>query len=385
MTLSKRERVLKTLELNGEPDLVPIHTLGFEPSGKSFQVYLNSKEKEQCETKIRIPSIKKRFNITEQVFWDVDMHTLDPFGKKLLGRNKNAPKKYSSDHVIDPMNGKIYKAVEQVDTGLAYFWYIEGYFTSPEIVDEYWAKYGKPSEKINDNINYSSRIWENFVKEVSPYFYPIGEIPLSIHESVFEGITMARVAYYMRKNPQFIHRVVKEYTKTIIEVIKRYGEAGVDIVLYYDDLGYKERTILSKKNFQEFILPYYKKVYKTCKKQGILIIQHSCGKIDDFLPDLIQAGLNGIQALEPAAGVNLKHLKETYGDKICFLGGMDSSRILNFGSPKEIDKHVAECINIAGKGGGYFAGPSHNIIHAPWKNLITFRESLEKHRTYPLN
>jgi len=33
MGLSKRERVFKTLELDGEPDMVPIHLFGFEQTG----------------------------------------------------------------------------------------------------------------------------------------------------------------------------------------------------------------------------------------------------------------------------------------------------------------------------------------------------------------
>ncbi|GAH50686.1 unnamed protein product, partial [marine sediment metagenome] len=49
MTLTKRERVFRTLELD-EPDMVPIHTLGFEQTGKSFQDYQNSDEKKEFTT-----------------------------------------------------------------------------------------------------------------------------------------------------------------------------------------------------------------------------------------------------------------------------------------------------------------------------------------------
>ena len=63
---------------------------------------------------------------------------------------------------------------------------------------------------------------------------------------------------------------------------------------------------------------------------------------------------------------------------------MDSSRILNFGTPEEVEEHVKNFIKIAGRNGGYFAGPSHNIIHTPWKNLLVFRSAIEKYRKYPL-
>jgi len=209
-------------------------------------------------------------------------------------------------------------------------------------------------------------------------------LAIAMHEALFEGITIARVVYYMRKNPQFIHEVMSEYTKVNVEIAKRLCEAGVDIIRYADDLGMKGRSIFSLKQFREFILPYYKKIYQTCKKGGAFIIQHCCGYIDKLLPDMVEAGLNGIQALEPAAGVDLAHIKDTLGDKVALLGGMDSSRILSFGTPKDVEEDVKKCIKVAGKGGGYFPGPSHNILNVPWENVIALRDAMLKYRKYPL-
>jgi uroporphyrinogen decarboxylase len=177
---------------------------------------------------------------------------------------------------------------------------------------------------------------------------------------------------------------MKEYTKAIIEMIKRLAEAGVDVAFYYDDLGMKGRTIFSIQNLQKFIIPYYKQIYQECKRHGMFIVQHSCGYIDEILPYMVEAGLNCIQALEPAAGVNLKHLKDTIGDKVSFMGGLDSSRVLNFGTAKEIEDEVKRGITAAGQGGGYFVGPSHNILNVPWENCITLRDAMLKHRNYPL-
>jgi uroporphyrinogen decarboxylase len=156
------------------------------------------------------------------------------------------------------------------------------------------------------------------------------------------------------------------------------------MVFYYDDLGYKGSTIFSIDQFKEFILPYYKQIYQECKKHGMFIIQHSCGYIDKLLPYMVDAGLNGIQALEPAAGVDLAHLKETLGDKVAFLGGIDASNILNFGTPKDVEEEVKRCIKAAARGGGYFAGASHNILNAPWENILALRTAIEKYRKYPL-
>jgi uroporphyrinogen decarboxylase len=116
----------------------------------------------------------------------------------------------------------------------------------------------------------------------------------------------------------------------------------------------------------------------------MFIVQHSCGYIDDNLPLMVDAGLNCIQSLEPAAGVDLSFLKKTLGEKLCFMGGIDSGRILNFGSSNEITEEVKRCVYAAGEGGGYFIGPGHNLLNAPWENIKVLREAILKYRQYPI-
>jgi len=385
MSLSKRERVLKALELDGVPDLVPINVFGFEQTGTSFQAYKNSKEREEnyCQVINKFNNVK--YHITEQRFWNVDIYAMDPFGpNKIKVKTRRAPPEHPGCF-IQTLDGRISKNVKQIDTGLSYEWYVGGYYITPEILHSYWDKYGKPTERINDRINYSPQIWEGFVDAVSPYFYPMVGMPINPTESLFNGISILRVAYYMRKNPQFIHEVMNEYAQANIEVIKRLAEAGVDIIFFGDDLGYKGSSIFSLKNFREFILPYHQKMYNECKKNGMITVLHSCGKIDDFLPDLVSVGLQCIQSLEATAGVDLAGLKERLGDKLCFMGGLDSSGVLTFGTPKDVEEDVKKCLKAAGQGGGYVIGPSHDILNIPWENILAMRDAIEKYRKYPLN
>ena len=388
MVLSKRERVIRTLERDGEPDIIPIYCQGFETTCTAYQYFLKSDEYKELKTFIKNDFSQIRYrsagDITELRFWNVDCHSMDPWMKKMKFIVAETPPEYP-ECILSAATGRLHKRVKQVKTGLSYLWYMDGYYRTPEILHSHWDEYGKPSEHINDRLNYSPKIWEEYVKSLSPYLYPIARLAMAMTESLFEGMTISRVAYYMRKNPQFIHEVMGEYARTNLEIIKRLAEAGVDVVFYFDDLGFKGSSIFSIKNFQKFILPYYKKIYDACKKNGMFIIQHSCGYIDKLLPDMVNAGLDCIQALEPAAGVDLTNLKNTLGDRLSFMGGMDASRVLNFGTPRDVEEEVKRCINAAAQGGGYFAGPSHNILNVPWENILAFRAAIEKHRKYPLN
>jgi len=106
--------------------------------------------------------------------------------------------------------------------------------------------------------------------------------------------------------------------------------------------------------------------------------------IDHFFPDLIDVGLDCIQSLEFTAGVDLVGLKESLGDRLCFMGGLDSSGVLTFGSPQNVEADVKRCLKAAGYGGGYIIGPSHDILNMPWENILAMRAAIEKYRKYPL-
>jgi len=384
MLLSKRERVFKALELDGEPDKVPINSFGMEQTGTSFQAFQNSEEIKKYSSWVQPKSSRKKYFITEQRFWNVDVYFMDPFGeRKMKVKRIPAPAEYP-DCYLTPLDGAIYKMVKQVETGLPYSWYVGGYYTSPEILYTYWDRYGKPSELVNDKVNYSPQVWQNFVEAIEPYFYPMVRMMINPTECLLNGISLLRVSYYMRKNPKFIHDVMNEYTKANIEIIKRCAEAGVDIIFLGDDFGYKDNPIFSPKQFREFLLPYHKKMYDMCKKNGMLTVLHSCGKVDSVLPDLADAGLNCIQSLEASAGVDLAGLKNTLGDRLCFMGGLDSTGTHIFGRPQDVEINVKKCLKDAGYGGGYIIGPSHDILNMPWENILAMRTAIEKYRKYPL-
>ncbi len=171
MTLSKRERVLKALELDGEPDLVPINYFHLEPTASTFQIYKNSEEKKKYNTQVVNKFNNVKIYLTEQRFFNVDIFGSDPFGlNKIKVRVRKGPPEYPDCH-ITTMDGRLYKSMKQVNTGLSYEWYMGGYYTTPEILYSYWDKYGRPTELINDRINYSPKIWDGYIEALAPYYY----------------------------------------------------------------------------------------------------------------------------------------------------------------------------------------------------------------------
>jgi uroporphyrinogen decarboxylase len=160
-------------------------------------------------------------------------------------------------------------------------------------------------------------------------------------------------------------------------------EEGALVVGLADDMGQKDRPLLSPKAFEEFIAPAYKELIDMAHKRGAFFWLHSCGNITELLPTLVKCGLDVWQTLEPASGVDLAGVKERFGDKMTFAGAIDYSRTVPFGNPAEIDAHVRKVLKAGMPGGGYIAGPSHDIMDVPLASVIQARDLVKKLGVYP--
>jgi uroporphyrinogen decarboxylase len=68
-------------------------------------------------------------------------------------------------------------------------------------------------------------------------------------------------------------------------------------------------------------------------------------------------------------------LKEKYGNKLCFHGGVSVQSTLPFGTPDDVREEVRQRIRVLGREGGYILGPSHAIQGGtPPENIIALLE-----------
>ena len=102
---------------------------------------------------------------------------------------------------------------------------------------------------------------------------------------------------------------------------------------------------------------------------------------------MIRAGIDLLNPVQTsAAGMDPQWLKDTFGDRITFWGGgVDTQRVLPFGTPEEVYEHVAEHIRIFAPGGGFVWAPIHNIQNTvPPENIVAALQAVRDHGNYPM-
>ncbi len=151
------------------------------------------------------------------------------------------------------------------------------------------------------------------------------------------------------------------------------------------DFGTQTSTFCSPEVYNNLWLPYYKKVndwihsnteWKTFK--------HSCGAIEQLMPNFIESGFDIINPVQiNAAGMDTVNLKKKYGDKITFWGGgVDTQHTFAFGTPQEVRDQVKRQCEILNENGGFVFNTIHNIqANVPFENVLAMLEALQELRS----
>jgi uroporphyrinogen decarboxylase len=109
---------------------------------------------------------------------------------------------------------------------------------------------------------------------------------------------------------------------------------------------------------------------------------HSCGGIYPFVEDLIEIGCDAVNPVQVnAKGMEPEKLKAEFGDRIAFWGGIDTQKLLPFGTPDEVGAETRRIIEVLGKGGGYVLNSVHNIqSEVPAENIVAMFDAARDHR-----
>jgi uroporphyrinogen decarboxylase len=206
-----------------------------------------------------------------------------------------------------------------------------------------------------------------------------------ILEPLWQGLGLGLLIKLIRKKRSKIERYIKLRAKKLIDAAKLNAETDFDVFFICDDTALKYTTMINPKYHRELIIPAYKQAVQILRKAGKYVCFHSDGFTEPYFEGLIEASFSAVESLEPMAGMNLKHLKEVYGDKICLIGNIDVSQLLPYGTKDEVVNAVKKCIRDAGEGGGYILSPCTDITNScKLENVLTMISTTKKYGEYPL-
>jgi uroporphyrinogen-III decarboxylase len=177
--------------------------------------------------------------------------------------------------------------------------------------------------------------------------------------------------------PDYVRSLYEKLLEAWLENLRRLRDAVgdcVDVVQFNDDLGTEFGPFLSVAMFRELIMPYYKRgldwIHASTPWK---VFMHNDGAIFDFLPTLVEMGVDAINPVQTSAkGMDPERLKQAVGDRLTVWGAACNAQgSLAFGTPVEVAREVEENVRILAPGGGYVLAAVHNIqAGVPPENVI---------------
>ncbi len=210
-----------------------------------------------------------------------------------------------------------------------------------------------------------------------------GDASPGVMTTIQSLLGMERALTDMLLHPEFYRALIDHimaFECTFVEELFSRAGGRIDFFRIGDDFGTQEGLLIGPRQWREFIRPTMTTLSGIARAHGAHYYHHSCGSVRDLIPELIDAGVDVLQALQfDARGMDAADLKERYGDRLCFEGGISVQRTLPFGTVDEVAAEVRERIRVLGRGGGYILGPSHAIqAGTPPENIVAlFDTALE--------
>lgn len=182
---------------------------------------------------------------------------------------------------------------------------------------------------------------------------------------------------YLMMYPEQVMRLSEKLSDIYLNNLEKWlGAVGpyIDIIAFGDDLGGQQGPLISPQLYREYYQPFHKKMWKRVKQLAdVKILLHSCGGIEPYLEDLIDAGLDAVNPVQiSSAGMDARGLKEKYSGRLTFWGGgCDTQSVLPDAEPQAVAAHVHKQVSLLQPGGGFVFQQVHNIMaNVPPANIV---------------
>ena len=239
-------------------------------------------------------------------------------------------------------------------------------------------------EHISDIKNYEfpdySKIedYENVVDTVknSPEIFMIGYTPGFTFNIARQLLKLDQSMMDLILEPELIKLMHDKIDIMLEHMIKNYAASGVDAIMFPEDWGTQQQTLISPDMWREEFFPRTKKLCSHAHDGGIKVLMHSCGKIEKIIPGLIEAGIDALQFDQPALhGIdNLAAYQENA--KITFWCPVDIQKTLQTENETLIRTEAREMLDKLwhGRGGfiaGYYSDNASIGLDPKWQEIAT--------------
>ncbi len=205
-------------------------------------------------------------------------------------------------------------------------------------------------------------------------FASIGHMACTIWETAWYLRSMEDLMADMMDDDPRAEWLLDQITIRSCQRAAAFARSGADILALGDDIGMQHSIMMSLPFYRTWLMPRLAQVIRAARsiKPDMLVMYHSCGYIEPFIPDLIEAGVDILDPVQPEC-MDFKRLHDLYGAQLSFHGTIGTQTTMPFGTPDDVRRAVFRNLDIAGPKGGLMCAPTHLLEpEVPWANIMAY-------------
>ncbi len=210
-------------------------------------------------------------------------------------------------------------------------------------------------------------------------FYRASGMWTPFYHNVMDLFGMDNYMMKMYLNPDVVHAVTDHVCEFYYQANERFfPQAGdlVDAFFFGNDFGTQLDLICGPEQFDEFIMPWFRRFTEQGHRHGYQVILHSCGAVHRVIGRLIEARVDCLHPLQALArNMDAETLARDFKGRIAFLGGIDTQQLLVHATPEEVKADVRRVKKLLGP--CLIVSPSHEAIlpNVPPANVLAMAEA----------
>lgn len=184
-----------------------------------------------------------------------------------------------------------------------------------------------------------------------------------------DGAHLADFCYRLADDPASVHAEAKRLLDLGNDWGRRCVDAGAEILFLADDVAFNPGPFLSPKLFAEFVTPYLREHVAAMKNLGVKVVYHSDGNLMPILDQIVETGIDGLNPIDPMAGMDIAEIKRRYGKRLALFGNVQCD-LVHRGPRDAIRESTQYCLESAKAGGGFVLVCSSEVFYdTPWEHF----------------
>ncbi len=203
----------------------------------------------------------------------------------------------------------------------------------------------------------------------------------TLWEKSYMLVGMENMMMALHAEQAFAREVLHHIMDFQLGIAKHYLDFGIEFAILGDDLGTQSGPLLNPDIVQEFLVPEYRRLFDLYRASAVLIMFHSCGKIEAFLDMFMDLGVAVLNPLQATAN-DLDYVRRRTMGRMALQGAISTGLIME-GPPERIIAEVRQQMWQLGRAGGYICYPDQGMPF-PKAHIESFERAVREYGLYPL-